>query len=127
MAKAGKVIWVGRVLSGLVSAVFLMSGGRKLMGGEDLAKGIAHLELTDAMVVPLAMLELACVVIYLIPWTSVLGAILLAGYMGGAILTHWRVGDPFYGQIAIGVAVWLGLWLRDERLRALIPFRFSAR
>ena len=54
---------------------------------------------------------------------AVLGAILLAGYMGGAICTHWRVGDPFVLQIAIGVLVWLGLYLRESRLRALIPLR----
>jgi len=75
------------------------------------------------MVVPLAILELTCVVIYLIPTTSVLGAILLAGYIGGAICTHWRVGDPFIVQILLGIFVWLGLYLREDRLRALIPLR----
>jgi hypothetical protein len=72
---------------------------------------------------PLAMVEVSCVLIYLIPATSVLGAILLTGYMGGAICTHLRVGDPFFIQIALGVLVWLGLYLRDTRLRALIPIR----
>ena len=72
---------------------------------------------------PLAILEISCAVIYLIPVTSVLGAILLAGYMGGAICTHWRVGDPFFAQIGIGVVVWLGLWLREGRLKGLIPLR----
>jgi hypothetical protein len=63
------------------------------------------------------------VVVYLIPRTSVLGAVLLAGYMGGAICTHWRAGDVFVGQIVIGLLVWLGLYLREPRLRALLPLR----
>jgi hypothetical protein len=75
------------------------------------------------MVLPLAILEVSCVVIYLVPQTSVLGAILLTGYIGGTIVTHWRVGDPFYVQIAIGILVWLGLYLREPRLKALIPVR----
>jgi hypothetical protein len=63
------------------------------------------------------------VTLYLFPWTSVLGAILLSGYVGGMILTHWRVGDPFVVQIALGLLVWLGLYLREGRLKALLPFR----
>jgi len=122
-ASVGKVVWTGRVLSGLVSLAFLTSAFMKLKGGEELTQGMAHLGLPDSMVKPLAFLELSCVVLYLIPKTSVLGAILLAGYMGGAICTHWRAGDPFFLQIALGVTVWLGLWLREARLRALLPLR----
>jgi MFS family permease len=62
-------------------------------------------------------------VIYLIPATSVLGAILLAGYVGGTIVTCWRVGDPFVVNIALGLVVWLGIYLREPRLRELIPLR----
>jgi len=122
-AGGGKVVWVGRVISVLVSLMFLMSAGMKLKGGPELAEGMTHLGLPSSMVVPLAILELTCVVIYLIPTTSVLGAILLAGYIGGAICTHWRVGDPFIVQILLGIFVWLGLYLREDRLRALIPLR----
>jgi len=103
--------------------MFLMSAAMKLKGGPELAEGMAHLGLPSSMVVPLAILELTCVVIYLIPMTSVLGAILLAGYVGGAICTHWRVGDPFIVQILLGIFVWLGLYLREDRLKALIPLR----
>jgi DoxX-like protein len=77
------------------------------------------------MIIPLGILELACTVIFLIPATSVLGAILLAGYMGGAICTHWRVGDPFLPQVGIALVVWLAVYLREPRLRALIPLRRS--
>jgi len=75
------------------------------------------------LIIPLAIVEISCVVIYLIPATSILGAILLTGYIGGAICTHLRVGDPFFMQIALGIFVWLGLYLRENRLRALIPLR----
>jgi hypothetical protein len=95
----------------------------KLKGGPELTKGFAHLGLPESMMMPLAILELSCVVVYLIPPASVLGAILLAGYLGGAICTHWRVGDPFYLQIVIGLLVWLGLYLRDPRLMRLLPLR----
>jgi len=71
---------------------------------------MAHMGLPDSMVLPLAILELICLVIYLIPWTAVLGAILLTGYLGGAICIHWRVGDPVVIQSGIGVLVWLGIF-----------------
>jgi uncharacterized membrane protein YphA (DoxX/SURF4 family) len=120
---SGKMVWVGRVISGLASLAFLFSGFLKLKGGPEVAQGMAHLGLPDSMVLPLAILELTCVVVYLIPQTAVLGAILLAGYMGGAICTHWRAGDPFIIQIVLGLLVWLGLYLREPRLKALIPVR----
>jgi len=71
----------------------------------------------------LAVLEVACVVVYLIPRTAVLGAVLLTGYLGGAVATHVRVGDAFLAPLAVGVLVWAGLYLRDARLRALLPLR----
>jgi len=119
----GKIVWIGRVISGLASFIFIMSAFMKLKGGPELAQGMAQLGLPESLVVPLAILEISCVVIYLIPATSVLGAILLTGYMGGAICTHCRVGDPFFVQIALGICVWIGLYLRENRLKALIPLR----
>jgi hypothetical protein len=124
MANAtGKAVWAGRVITALASFLFLMSAFMKLKGGPELAQGMAHLGLPASMVTPLAILEISCVVVYLVPATSVLGAILLAGYLGGAICTHWRVGDPFFVQIALGIFVWLGLYLREDRLKGLIPLR----
>jgi hypothetical protein len=122
-AVTGKIVWVGRVISGLVSLVFLMSAFMKLKGGPELSQGMAHLGLPESMVTPLAILELTCVVVYLVPMTAVLGAILLTGYLGGAICTHWRVGDPFYTQIVLGVLVWLGIYLREAQLKELVPLR----
>jgi hypothetical protein len=73
---------------------------------------------------PIGILELACVVLYLIPRTSVLGAILVTGYLGGATVTHLRVGDPaFVGAVIAGIFVWGGLFFREPQVRALIPFR----
>jgi hypothetical protein len=116
-------VWVGRAISVLASLVFLMSAFMKLKGGPELAQGMAHLGLPESMVMPLSILEISCTVIYLIPATSVLGAILLSGYVGGTICMHWRVGDPFFIQIALGILVWLGLYLREPRLKELIPLR----
>lgn len=120
---SGKTAWIGRVISVLASLVFLLSAFLKLKGGPELMQGIAHLGLPESMVLPLAILEISCVVVYLIPPASVLGAIILTGYIGGAMCTHWRVGDPFYVHIALGIFVWLGIYLREPRLKGLIPLR----
>ncbi len=125
MAASGKIVWVGRAISGLVSLLFVISAVMKLVGGAEVKQGIAQLGLPPSMLTPLAILELACAMVYLIPATSVLGAILLAGYIGGAICTHWRVGDPFFIQVALGIFVWLGIYLREERLKSLLPVRRS--
>lgn len=127
-ATSGRVmVWIGRVISGLVAAAFAMSGVMKLVGGPELKEGMDHLGLPESLVLPLAILELTCVVIYVIPGSAVLGAILLTGYIGGAICTHWRVGDPFIAQIVIGILIWLGVYLRDRRLHALIPWRLRTK
>jgi len=123
MSASGKIVWVGRVISALVSFLFAMSAVMKLRGGPEVVEGMGHLGLPESLIMPLAILEISCVVIYAIPATAVLGAILLTGYIGGAILTHLRVGDPFFMQIAIGLLIWLGLYLREDRLKALIPLR----
>ena len=122
---SGKIVWTGRVITVLVSPLFLFSAAMKFMGGADVKEGMAHLGLPESMIVPLGILEAACTVIYLIPATSVVGAILLAGYMGGAICTHWRAGDPVVGQTAIALVIWLAIYLREPRLKALIPLRKS--
>lgn len=125
VAASRKIVWVSWVISGLMSLLFVMSAFMKLKGGAEVTQGMAHLGLPESLLMPLATLEISCAVIYLIPATSVLGVILLTGYIGGAISTHWRVGDPFFIQIALGIVVWLGLYLREPRLRALIPLRHS--
>jgi hypothetical protein len=71
------------------------------------------------------VLELFCAAVYVVPRTAVLGAVLLTGYLGGAVATHVRVGDAFIVPLLLGVLVWAGLYLRDERVRALLPLRKS--
>jgi len=79
----------------------------------------------ESTIVPLGIVLLTCVILYVIPQTSVLGAILLTGYLGGAVATHVRVGDPLFSHVLfpvyLGILIWLGLYLRDVRLRALVP------
>ena len=127
MATSGRIVWVGRGISVLASLLFVVSAVMKLVGGAEVTQGMASLGLPPRMLLPLAILELACTVIYLIPATAVLGAVLLTGYIGGAICTHWRVGDLFLLHIGLGLFVWLGIYLREDRLKALLPLRRSER
>lgn len=115
--------WVGRIISALVSALLLFSAFGKLEGNPQALEGMLKLGIPNNLLVPLAILEATCVALYLIPMTSVTGAILLTGYMGGAILAHLRVADDIIIQIVIPIVVWLGLYLREPRLRDLIPMR----
>jgi hypothetical protein len=123
VAASGKVVWVGRIISILAALVFVLSALMKVKGGDMVTQGMAHLGLPESMRLPLAVVEFSCAVIYLIPATSVLGAILLTGFIGGAMCTHWRIGEPVFMHIALGILVWLGLYLREDRLKALIPVR----
>lgn len=120
-----KAVWAGRVITLLLACLFGMSGIMKLKGGPELTEGMAEIGMPESIVLPLAIIELTSLALYLIPTTSVIGAILLTGYMGGAICTHWRVGDPFVAQIGFGIAIWLGLCLREPRLWQLMPLRKS--
>ena len=118
-----KLLWIGRVISGLLALLFTMSAVMKLMGGTEVQEGFVRMSLPESLRIPLGILELSCVVVYAVPATSVIGAILLTGYIGGAIVTHLRIGEPVVFQIALGILVWLGLYLRESRLKPLIPLR----
>ena len=107
-------------MSILVSLLFVFSATGKLIAHPEVVKGMEHLQLPQSLMRPLGVLELSCAVVYLIPQTSVLGAILLTGYIGGAMLTHLRIGEPVYMHIVIGIVVWLGLYLRRPQLHALV-------
>jgi DoxX-like family len=123
VAASGKIVWVGRGITVLAALLFLMSAVMKVVGGAAVKEGFAHLGLPESMRIPLAILEAACAVVYLIPQVTVLGAVLLTGFIGGAMCTHWRVGDPFFIHILLGLFIWLGVYLREERLKALLPLR----
>jgi len=118
-----KTLWVIYLLSALPVVMLLMSAVMKFAKPAFVVEGFAHLGLPEKLAFGLGILELSCTVVYVIPQSAVLGAILLTGYLGGAILTHLRVGEPIFMQIIFGVAIWGGLYLRDPRLRAFIPFR----
>lgn len=116
--------WLGWVLTILPAALLIFSGVMKFSIPPEMAKEMeTTIGWTGDLAFKLGFLELACTLLYLIPRTTVLGAILLTGYMGGAIATHVRVGDPVYLHCVIGVVIWLGVYLRDARLRELIPWR----
>lgn len=118
-----KMLWAGRIMSALPVLGLLFSGVMKLVQPPGLAEGFGHLGWPVNLALALGILELACTIVYVIPRTAVLGAILLTGYLGGAIATHVRIGDPFLPVILMGVLIWGGLCLRDPRLRALMPLR----
>ncbi len=119
-----KKLWAGRILSALPVLLLLFSGVMKLMKPAAVVQGFAHFGYPESLALSIGILELACAVVYVIPRTSVLGAILMTAYLGGATATHVRIGDPsFFIPVILGVLVWGGLFLRDDRLRALIPLR----
>ena len=114
--------WAGLACTYLPCLLLFVSAAFKFKGGPDFEKGFTeHMGWPMALAANLGILEIACTVIYLIPRTAVLGAVLLTGYLGGAIATHVRVGDPFVTQFLLGVTIWGGIWFRDARLRALMP------
>jgi len=121
--------WTGSVMSGLVILFLLFDAGIKLVPLEIVTQTSVQLGLpeTVSFARTLGILTLIGVVLYMVPRTSVLGAILLTGYMGGAIATHLRTGNPLFSHVLfgfyLGVLIWGGLYLRDPRLRQLIPFR----
>lgn len=116
--------WLGWVLTVLVGLALILSGVMKFSIPPETVKEMQKtIGWSGDLAFKLGFLELACTLLYLIPRTTVLGAILLTGYMGGAIATHVRVGDDVYLHCVIGVVIWLGVYLRDARLRELIPWR----
>jgi hypothetical protein len=119
-------LWAGRILSGLPVLALLMSAAMKFAMPADAVEGFTHLGWPRELAIALGIIELTCTLLYAIPQTAVLGAILLTGYLGGAIATHVRIEEGFVPPLILGVMIWLGLFLRDRRLRALIPWRASS-
>jgi hypothetical protein len=119
-----KVLWSGRILSALTALFLLFDSGLKVMKLAPAVEATARLGYPASLVLPIGIAELICVVLFVIPRSSILGAILLTGYLGGAAATQVRLRDPwFFFPVVIGVLVWGGLFLREDRLRALIPLR----
>lgn len=117
------LLWTSYVLSGLPVLMLTVSGVMKFVQPAGMDAEFARLGWPIEKAVTLGAIELACTLLYAIPRTAVLGAILLAGYLGGAVATHLRFGDLWYMPLAVGIVLWLGLWLREPRLKALLPLR----
>jgi hypothetical protein len=123
IAISKKALWTGYVMSILPVLLLLLSVVMKFAKPPAVLEGFTHLGWPEGSIVRLGILELACTAAYLIPVTSILGAILLTGYLGGATAVSFRVGDSFIPTVILGVLLWGGLFLREPRLRALIPFK----
>ncbi len=118
-----KMLWVGWIISVLPALMLLFSAGMKFAKPAAVVEGFNHLGYPERLGVPLGIVEIGSTILYLVPQTSILGAILLTGFLGGATSAHVRVGEPFFMPIVLGVFVWAGIFLRNPRLRRLIPFR----
>jgi hypothetical protein len=117
-------LWIGRVMSALPVLLVLLSSVMKLMKMTAVVEGFARAGLSERLIIPVGVIELVCVIVYVIPQTAVLGAILMTGLLGGATITTLRIGDPTYPMpVILGMLAWGGLFLRDTRLRELIPIR----
>src|SRR5260370_25683411 len=122
-------MWTGRILSGVAVLFLLFDAVIKFFSIRPVLEAFAKLGYPIGLAIPIGIVLLLCVFIYMIPQTSVLGAILLTGYLGGAVATHVRVGDPLFSHVLfptyIGALILGGLFLREDRLRALLPLRRS--
>jgi hypothetical protein len=123
-AKTTWKTWTGRVLSALPVLMMVFSASMKLTHGAQVVEGwVGKAGYPLGALTPIGIVELTCVLLYVIPRTSVLGALFLTAYLGGAVATHVRVGESPVVPILVGVIAWAGLYLRDERLHALVPLR----
>jgi hypothetical protein len=118
-------LWAGRFLSGLSVLFFLMDGGMKLFKPRFVVEATVQLGYPESTIVSIGITLLLCTLLYVIPRTSILGAILLTGYLGGAVASGVRTSAPLFNilfPIVFACIAWAGHWLRDRRLRELVPF-----
>jgi hypothetical protein len=122
-----KMLWTGRIVSWVITALLLLDAVMKLLQVPQVMEGTVKVGYPASSVRPIGIILLICLICYVIPRISVLGAILLTGYLGGAVATNLRISSPLLAYtlvpVYVGVLAWAGLFLRDERLRALIPLR----
>ncbi|MBC2642850.1 MULTISPECIES: DoxX family protein [unclassified Rhodococcus (in: high G+C Gram-positive bacteria)] len=126
-AESGTARKVGWVLSGLAGAFLLFDAVGKILKLGPVEDSAVELGLPAHIIVPIGIVLLICTALYLVPRTAPLGAVLLTGYLGGAVLTNWRVEKPLFSTVLfavyVGIVVWAGLYLRDRRVRELLPLR----
>jgi hypothetical protein len=127
MPVSNTALWAGRIISGIVILFLVFDGGIKLIPLDIVLETSRELSIPENLARTLGVLTLLGTALYAFPRTSVLGAIVLTGYIGGAIYVHVRAGSPLFSHTLFGVylslLIWGGLYLRDPLLRALIPFR----
>lgn len=119
-------LWTGRVISILVILDYLMSGGFGVFKPPVAVQGSLAMGFPESTLVPTGVTLIVCTILYAVPQTSILGAILITGYLGGAVAAHVRIGDPAFDTIfpvILGVLTWGGLYLREPRLRSLLPLK----
>ncbi len=126
-SQSKKLLWTGRIFGGLIAAFLVFDATIHLMRPAPVVEAFTKLNFPLRLAVPLGVIELVCVLLYVIPRTSILGAILLTGYLGGAVAIQLPTSNSLFGEILfpvyMGVIVWGAIFLRDEKLRALIPWR----
>ncbi len=123
-APSKRTIWVGRIISAVPVLMLAMSAVMKLLRNTQVLESWGpKFGYPEGALVAIGVTELTCAVLFAIPRTAVLGAILVTGYLGGATATHVRIGDAFAPPVVLGILAWAGLFLRDPRLRALLPLR----
>lgn len=123
ISKAAKI--TGWIVGGLPAVLLGVTSAFSALGSEQAKQGLVDAGYPESALVPLGWVTVLSACLYLIPWTSGLGAILLTGYLGGAVATHVRLGDPWYMSapaVAFGVLLWVGLVLRNKRARGVLPF-----
>jgi DoxX-like family len=122
-------LWTGRVFSALVVLFLVFDGVSHIVKPVSVVEAFVRIGYPLSLAVKLGTVELACVAVYAIPRSSVLGALLLTGYLGGAVATQVRAGSPFFGEslfpVYLGLVMWGGLLLREPRLRAMLPLKRS--
>jgi hypothetical protein len=122
-----KAVWASRIITAVVALLLAMDAGLKLVQAKPAIEGSAQLGFTPANVFVIGVIAAVCLVLYLIPRTAPLGAVLWTGYFGGTVVTHLRMGNPLFTHVLSGVYVatliWLSLYLRDPRVRALVGKR----
>lgn len=121
---ASKTLWTGRLLTGVAIIFLIFDTALKILKLPIAVEGTTQLGYPETVVVGIGIIELVCLVLYAVPRTSIAGAILLTGYLGGAIATHVRIGSPLFSHtlfpIYVAALVWGGLYLRDQRMRGIL-------
>lgn len=119
--------WAGYILSGIPVLFLLLDSSGKFFMPAAVVEGTVALGYSASVIIPLGIILLVCTILYIVPKSSVLGAVLLTGYLGGAVATHVRVENSLFGHILfpvyLGIMLWLGLYFRESRLKELLPFR----